>query len=67
MKQTETYNEILAELHSALSSQQKPQYCPGTAPDKGARDEDAEERLLEALIRAALNSTEEFDTAESSD
>ena len=55
------------------SSQEEDRYFSSTDPRGGAHDEDAElssldALLLEALIKAVLNSnTEEIDAAESSD
>jgi hypothetical protein len=46
---------IAAELHLVFSSQEKVRYFPGTAPQRDARDEDAEEPSLKALIQAVLN------------
>jgi hypothetical protein len=55
----------VAKLHLVFLSQEEARYFPGTAPQEDARDEDAEEPSLEALIQAVLNSnTEAGDAAE---
>jgi hypothetical protein len=65
MQQKKNDTGIVAELRLVFSPQEQDWYFPGTAPQREARDEHAEEPSLEALIQAVLNSnTEAIDAAE---
>jgi hypothetical protein len=55
VQQRKSDTGVAAELHLVFPSQQKARYFPGTAPQTDARDEDAEEPSVEALIQAVLN------------
>jgi hypothetical protein len=55
VQQRKSDTGIAAELRLVFPSQEKPRYFSGTAPLRDARDEDAEEPSLEALIQAVLN------------
>jgi hypothetical protein len=50
---------IAAELQLVFPSQQEARYFPGTASQRDASDEGAEEPSLEALIQAVLNNNTE--------
>ena len=56
------------ELNLIFSLDEEAEYFPDTAPDVGARDEDAEAPSFDALIQAVLNSNiEATDVEELSD
>jgi hypothetical protein len=59
MQQRKNDTGRATELQLVFSSQDNARYFPGTAPQGEARDEDAEESLVEALIQAVLNSNAE--------
>jgi hypothetical protein len=65
MQQRKSDTGRAAELQLVFSSQEQGRYFPGTATQRDARDEDAEEPSLDPLIQAVLNSnTDAVDAAE---
>jgi len=61
MQQRKSDTGLAAELWLVFSPLEDALYFPGTAPDGGAPDEDAEAPpSLEALIQAVLNSNTEL-------